>query len=174
MRQFLTIAALSLALAGCQTASAPPPVAINASFNPAEAAFIKTKGKGTIEGHAFLREKSGGTQNAAGEVVRLIPATAYARERFAKLYGDRKFVPVFAYPKTQDTDPRYPEFIRTTKAESNGKFSFANVAPGTYFVSTQVTWQPAGALVQEGGAMYELVTVTGKEEEAVEVVVSGT
>ena len=174
MRTLITIAALSLAMAGCQTASAPPPVAINASFDPAEAAFIKTKGRGTIDGHAFLREKSGGTQNAAGEVVRLIPATAYARERFAKLYGDRKFVPVFAYPKTQDTDPRYPQFIRTTKTESNGKFTFDNVAPGTYFISTQVTWLPSGALLQEGGAIYELVTVTGKEEDGVEVVVSGT
>ena len=174
MRNFFSICLVALVLAGCQSASAPAPVAINASFDPAEAAFVKAKGKGVLEGHAFLREKSGATQNAAGEVVRLIPATAYARERFAKLYGERKFVPVAAYPKAQETDPRYPEFIRTTKTESNGRFAFKNVAPGTYFISTQVTWQKSGDLAQQGGAIYETVTLTGKEEDPVEVVVSGT
>ena len=174
MRRIFSVFVVAVLLAGCQSAAAPPPVAINATFDPQEAAFVKAKGKGTIEGHAFLREKSGGTQNAAGEVVRLIPATAYARERFAKLYGERKFVPVAAYPKAQETDPRYPEFIRTTKTESSGRFSFKNVAPGTYFISTQVSWQKSGELLQQGGAIYETVTVTGKEEDPVEVVVSGT
>ena len=93
--------AMAVGLAGCQ--SAPPIVAINSSFDPAAAAYIKKRGEGTIEGHAFLREKAGGTVNAAGEVVRLIPATAYARERFARLYGERKFVPVGAYPKATIT-----------------------------------------------------------------------
>lgn len=173
MRRPSPLIALALMLAGCQTATAPT-AQINASFDPAEAAFIKQKGRTTIDGHAFLREKSGGVQNAAGEVVRLIPATAYARERFAKLYGDRKFVPATAYPKADQTDPRYGDYIRTTKTEANGKFSFANVAAGTYFISTQVTWQKSGDLLPQGGAMYEEVTVTGREEEAVDVVVSGT
>lgn len=164
--------AVALALAGCQ--STAPTVAISSSFDPAAAAFIKKRGEGTIEGHAFLRQKAGGTVNAAGEVVRLIPATAYAQERFAKLYGDKKFVPATAYPKAEETDPQYGVFIRTTKAESTGKFSFDHVAPGSYFISTQVTWQKDGAFHSEGGAMYETVTLTGKEDEAVEVVVSGT
>ena len=164
--------AMALALAGCQ--SSAPIVAINSSFDPAAAAYVKKRGEGTIEGHAFLREKAGGTVNAAGEVVRLIPATAYARERFAKLYGERKFVPVSAYPKAQETDPRYADYIRTTKAESTGKFSFDHVAPGSYFISTQVTWEKSGATSPEGGALYETVTLTGKEDEAVQVVVSGT
>ena len=106
-------------------------------------------------------------------MVRLIPATAYARERFAKLYGDAKFVPASAYPKTQATDPRYGDFIRTTKAESTGRFTFENVAPGSYFISTQVTWQKEGALFPEGGALYETVTLTGREADAVTVIVSG-
>lgn len=163
--------AIGLALAGCQ--SAAPIVAISSSFDPAAAAYIRKRGEGTIEGHAFWREKTGGTVNAAGEVVRLIPATAYARERFAKLYGERKFVPASAYPKAQDTDPQYADYIRTTKSESNGKFSFDHVAPGSYFISTQVTWEKAGAFSPEGGALYETVTLTGKEDEAVAVVVSG-
>ena len=160
-------------LAGCQSVSAPSTVQIASAFDPQEAAYVKQKGTGTIEGHAFLRQKTGGTVSAAGEVVRLIPATAYARERFAKLYGDRKFVASSDYPKTQTTDPRYPEFIRTTKAESTGRFTFGNVAPGSYFISTQVTWQKEGALFADGGAIYDVVTLTGKEGEAVQVVVSG-
>lgn len=165
--------ALSLLLAACQTAAPPPPLVGNAAFDPQEAAFIKARGKTAIDGHAFLRARDGGTQNAAGEVVRLIPATAYAQARFAKLYGAGKFVAAVNYPKPEPSDPRYGEFIRTTKTESNGRFSFANVAAGTYFISTQVTWQGNNDLLPQGGAMYEKVTVTGKEEN-VDVVVSGT
>ena len=173
MRKIASLILLASLLSGCQTTLTPAPVQIAATFEPAEAAYIKKQGGGTIEGHAFLRQKTGGTVNAAGEIVRLIPATAYARERFAKLYGDRKFVAANAYPKTQDTDPRYIDYIRTTKAESSGKFTFEHVAPGSYFISTQVTWQKEGALFQEGGAIYETVTLTGKEADAVSIVVSG-
>lgn len=176
MRKTGFVIIFSILLASCQnTVLAPTPAAvpINAAFNPAEAAYIKAKGQGTIEGHAFLRQKTGGTINAAGEIVRLIPATNYARERFAKLYGEAKFVPASAYPKAQTTDPRYGEFIRTTKAESTGRFVFDNVAPGTYFISTQVTWQKEGALFPEGGALYETVTLTGKETDPVKVIISG-
>lgn len=164
----------SVALAGCQTSVlTPAPVQIASTFNPVEAAFIKKSGSVTIEGHAFLRQKTGGTVNAAGEIVRLIPATAYARERFAKLYGQAKFVAASNYPKTQDTDPRYIDYIRTTKAESTGRFTFDNVAPGSYFISTQVTWQKEGAVFSDGGAIYETVTITGRETDPVMVIVSG-
>lgn len=168
----ISILLLSAGLAGC---NAPRDGgAFTAHFDPAEAAYIKKEGKGVIEGHAFLRDKTGqtNTRAAAGEVVRLVPATAYAKERFARFYGGAKFVPAGAIPKI-DPDPDYAAHTRTTKAETTGRFTFDRVAPGTYFVTTQLIWKPKDAFASEGGAMYEEVTITGRESEPVKVVLSG-
>ena len=37
--------------------------------------------------------------------MRLVPVTAYSRERFSQLYGDRKYVPHAAYPRQDAVDP---------------------------------------------------------------------
>ncbi len=144
-------------------------------FDAAEASYIRAPGKATIEGHAFLRDEHGqvNVRFAAGEVVRLIPATSYARARMAHYYGQKKFVPAMSVPKVEP-DPDYAAYTRTTKAESTGRFSFDHVAPGRYFVTTQLVWKPKDQLLPEGGAMYEEVVVTGSETEPVKVVLSGS
>lgn len=171
--RFAAAAFLALiSLSACNSArEAPLPTA---KFNPAEAAFIKAPGKGVIEGHAFLADKSGGgAHNAAGEVVRLIPASSYAQARIAHFYGGSKFVPASSIPKIEP-DPDYVAYTRTTKTESTGRFTFENVAPGRYFLTTQLIWKPKDALTSEGGAMYEEVTVTGNEAGPVKVILSGS
>ncbi len=148
-----------------------PPATV--SFLVEEAAFIRKPGKGAIVGHAFRTREKGQVVNAAGQVVRLIPATAFARERFEQLYGKTKYVPHYGYPREDKVDPAYAEYTRTTKAEANGRFAFEHVAPGSYFVSTQVIWGEEDALFREGGSVYDLVTLTGKETEPVAVILSG-
>ncbi len=143
-----------------------------AQFSVDEVAFIKKPGKGVVVGHAFLTKSTGVVVNAAGQVVRLIPATPFSRERFAQLYGKGKYVPHSAYPRDDNPDPRYGEYSRTTKAEANGKFAFENVPPGEYFITTQVLWGDEDALFRQGGSIYETVTLTGKETEPVQVVLS--
>jgi hypothetical protein len=168
-RIFLGFACLTI-FSGCNS----NPDAAGLHFDPSEAAYINQQGKGKIEGHAFLRDKHGqvNVRYAAGEIVRLVPATAYARARFATFYGGSKFVPAISIPKfTQNED--YAAFTRTTKAESTGRFTFDNVAPGRYFVTTQLIWQPKDTILSEGGAMYEEVTVTGTETDPIKVVLSG-
>jgi hypothetical protein len=160
---------IGIALAGCQASRKPATVA----FSAQEAAFIRKMGTGTITGHAFRTKPSGVVVNAAGQVVRLVPATAFARERFANLYGQRKYLPHGAYPGDDAVDPAYAEYTRTTKAEANGRFSFDKVAPGTYFLTTQVIWGEETAFTREGGSVYDLVTLTGRETEPVHVILSG-
>lgn len=143
------------------------------AFSSEEAAFIKKGGTGVITGHAFRTKPSGVVVNAAGQVVRLIPATAFARERFANFYGKGKYVPHAAYPREDEVDPAYSEYTRTTKAESNGRFAFDKVAPGTYFLTTQVIWGDEAAFSREGGSVYDSVTLTGQETEPVQVILSG-
>lgn len=143
------------------------------AFSAEEAAFIKKTGTGVITGHAFRTKPSGVVVNAAGQVVRLIPDTAFARERFANLYGKGKYVPHSAYPRDDSVDPAYSEYTRTTKAEANGRFAFEKVAPGSYFLTTQVIWGEETAFTREGGSVYDSVTLTGKETEPVQVILSG-
>lgn len=160
-----------LGLAALSSACVSGPVTTS-SFSAEEAAFIRKPGTGVIVGHAFRTRAKGQVVNAAGEVVRLIPATAYARERFKGIFEKTKFLPHWRYPDGQ-IDPRYAEFTRTTKSTARGRFSFDKVAPGTYFVSTQVIWGEEDAIFREGGSVYDEVTLTGKETEPVEVILSG-
>ena len=73
----------------------------------------------------------------------------------------------------QDADPVYLQFIRATKADSGGRFSFENVAPGRYYIWTTATWVPDNWIIPAGGLIYETVTVTGREPKAIRVIVSG-
>jgi hypothetical protein len=157
----------ALVLAGCNASSAP-------AFDPRAAEIINQAGKGTIEGHAFFRDEKGKVIYAAGEIIRLIPATPYADARFSQLYGSSKYRRAGLLGLTGgDPDSEYARYSRTTKAESSGRFTFENLAPGSYYVVTQITWLPDGSLVAQGGSIYERVTLSGKESEPVKVIVSG-
>lgn len=165
--RFLVVLAVILPLAACQST-----IQTQAKFNPDEASFIKTEGKGIISGHGFLKRRTGVTVNAAGEIVRLTPVTTYSSERFTRLYNGRKYVAAISMPKI-DVDPVYADYTRTVKADHMGRFRFEKVAPGKYFVSTQAVWRERGEYLSSGGAIYDVVTVTGKEEDPVEVILSG-
>lgn len=186
MRIAVFAIAAAFPLAACQSSRPAADAAqINVPFNPAEAAYIKKSGSATISGHAFWRDDKGGTVNAAGEVIRLVPATAYARARFAVLYRGQRSIPANQIPTTTP-DPQYADYTRTTRAESNGRFEFDNVGPGAYFVTAQVRYRDrdehvrlnAGVYTsiqrvgQDGGAMFESVTVTGREEKAIKLVLT--
>ena len=166
----VVVGVVLLFLAGCVGQT----VKIESTFDPKAAEFINRQGEGRIDGHAFLKKPNGYVMNASGEVVWLIPATPYARERMTRLYGDKKFMPANATNRAETTDPKFYEFTRKTKAESSGRFSFEKVAPGDYFLVTNVTWKDSeNDVFSRGGAIYETVTVTGKEEKIIRVVVNG-
>lgn len=164
-RSIAIICMIASILAACRT------VSIESEFNPKEAAFINTQGKGRITGSAFLRQRGGGVVTAAGEEVWLIPATGYARERFSKIYQGRKMIPVLLSAKVENTDPRYLQLQRKTRADAKGEFSFDNLGPGRYFIMTRVTWQVPNAIIPEGGSLYEEVEV--KDGQVLNVVLAG-
>jgi hypothetical protein len=168
MRRIMIALGTGLALVACQT-----PQKIEKAFDSSAAAYIHKKGPARIEGHAFVTRFDNKVMNASGSYVYLIPATAYARERFVKLYGGRKAVPATSFASVQN-DPNYAAFTRRTKAESSGRFVFENVAAGEYFVATTVTWKTSeDAIFSKGGAIYESVTVKGSSDEVVKVIVNG-
>ncbi|MEF3366137.1 carboxypeptidase-like regulatory domain-containing protein [Methylocystis sp. 9N] len=167
----LMIVAPLAALSACNAARGPAP---SVGFEPAQANYIRAPGKGVIAGQAFLRDRSGrsNVRYAAGETVRLIPATTYAQARIKHFYGSVKFVPAASIPKVE-ADAQYAALTRTTKTEADGRFTFQNVAPGRYYLTTQLVWTPKDASVPEGGAIYEEVTLTGNESGPLSVILSG-
>jgi hypothetical protein len=84
MVRALAICFAALSLGGCQTG---PATSIASTFDPKSAEYILKTGTGRIEGQAFLRRDYGRLVTAAGERVFLIPATAYAVERFDRMFG---------------------------------------------------------------------------------------
>ena len=146
---------------------------VNVSFDPATAAFIHRKGSTKIEGHAFFRGENGRVIFAAGEHVYLIPSTAYSDARFAAFFGQTKYLKATRLFLSMEADPEYRNYARDTKAESDGRFVFENVAAGSYYIWTQATWRADNSILPSGGIIYEKVDVTGKEEGPVKVIVSG-
>ncbi|MBV9394906.1 MAG: carboxypeptidase regulatory-like domain-containing protein [Methylobacteriaceae bacterium] len=142
------------------------------AFDPKAAAFIHKEGKATIEGHAFMRRPDNAVENAVGQTIRLIPVTPYSEARFAQFYKGKKFMPAWQIPKIE-ADPEYASYTRTTTSDSNGRFTFENVAPGKYYVTTQIMWRPKGNLFSEGGAIYDIVTVPNKETKKVKFILTG-
>ena len=183
--RFVYLLPVLVALTGCQSTASPTVVASATPFNAADAAFIKKSGTAKIAGHAFWRDGEGGTVNAAGELIRLVPATSYSRERFAALYKGGRSINAGAIAQA-GSDPAYAEYTRTTRAESTGRFEFDALAPGTYFVTAQIVWKDkhqqlkfqygiysnVQKIGQDGGAMYETVTVTGKETTPIKLVLT--
>ena len=155
----------ALGLASCR--SAP-----TAAFEPQAAEFINTQGKGVIDGHAFYRSDASKVVYAAGEYAYLIPVTPYAEQRFFQIYGKGKYAQAKHLP-WDASDETFRKYMRSTKTESNGRFKFENVGPGDYFVASSVTWQAEDSFTVSGAAIYERVSLSGKESEPVKVIVSG-
>ena len=81
-------------------------------------------------------------------------------------------MPAWQIPKIE-ADPEHASYTRTTTSDSNGRFTFENVAPGKYYVTTQITWRPKGNFFSEGGAIYDIVTVPSKDTKKVKFILTG-
>ncbi len=165
MRQVFLVLIFITALSACRSTPAVP-------FDTRSAEYINSTGMGKIEAHAFYRDEKGKIIYAAGENAYLIPVTAYAEQRFFQIYGKAKYAQIRNLPWT-DADPEFRKYMRSTKAESNGRFTFDRVAPGEYFIATAISWRPENSFTMRGAALYERVSLTGKESEPVKLVISG-
>jgi hypothetical protein len=81
-------------------------------------------------------------------------------------------MPAWQIPKIE-ADPEHASYTRTTTSDSNGRFTSENVAPGKYYVATQIMWRPKGNIFSEGGALYDIVTVPNKDTKKVKFILTG-
>lgn len=152
----------ALLLTACATVGT-----LNSAFDPNAANFIKQTGKGGITGQAFLRRNDGIVVYAAGSEVSLLPKTPHTDEIVSKMFGSSRF----AYTKVgfNNQDPRFIEYIKTTTADGEGRFTFSSLPNGSYYLITSVVWFVNDW--QQGGGLLLPVSVSGGE--VASVIMSG-
>ena len=165
--------ALPLALAACATQPVgpgpygppPPPSAggifILAPYSRADYVWSQASGGNGIRG------QSPKGYSCAGLAVGLTPDGPYSRERISKLYGtvsraDRPVAEIRAKIVAND-DPDLARFVRSTRCDANGRFSFDGLPSGSYFMIAQVA-SPQGPL-----ALMRHVTLRGDDIEPVQL-----
>lgn len=116
-------------------------------------------GPNSITGSALIRQRGGGVVTCAGNVVHLVPATAYAQRRMATIYGSQKIARHAV--NFADTPPGYVEATRTTTCNAQGFFRFDGLRDGEYFVQTFVVWTVGRYDSRQGGSLYERVAISG-------------
>lgn len=165
MRSLLRVL-LCGALCGCAT-NLPPPIA----FNAAEAEFSRAKGVAVLKGQSFLRRNDGMVVYGAGSDVMLVPKTNHSEQALQNSFGGRKQRPEInllgsnVLGNDLKLDPGFQPFIRKTKADGQGNFTFENIPPGQYYVLSRVTWCAPSryGCDQQGGDLMETITVTPTE-----------
>ena len=156
--------ALLLSVAACATVTAPPQWSDPLEASEAEYGQYQRGGTATISGQAFLTQNNGGVVKAAGRSVTLDPATSIGNEwwgKAGKYWVHRSLTP---------PSPGFHKGRRTTTADADGKFRFQDLAPGKYYVRTEVTWEIGGYNPTQGGLVGQVVEV--KESQNIEVILN--
>jgi|APCry1669189534_1035231.scaffolds.fasta_scaffold89604_2 hypothetical protein len=164
MRNFFLFLSLTF-LSGCFQIESEIP------FSVEEAKYIQQNGTTTIEGHLFIQHFPKPI-SGAGEIVRLIPVTAYSKAWIEDMFGNLKYVSYILAPKI-DIDANFEKYTRTTKTETDGRFTFTNVPAGHYYIQSQVTWRKDTSIITEGKLVYDDIDINGHETDAVKVILSG-
>ena len=128
---------------------------------------------------SFLRQKGGGVVTCAGKEVDLVPSGEHARERIQIFYNTTTRPAYRDYLLNNKKAPpqanlQYMGASRSTRCDSDGRFTFKDVAPGSYFIITSVSWQIVdryGIKLQQGGSLMHPVTFT-EDDEIVEIILS--
>jgi hypothetical protein len=145
----LLVAIVSIFFSSCA-----PAYKMRGTFNPEDHEPFLGDGSSSISGQAFLKTRGGDVKYAAGNQIFLIPATAYTNEMFTA--GATRRVDPSSF------DYRLRNYTKITVGDGEGRFSFANIKAGNYYVLTTITWA-AGRYAQTGGDVFQYVTVEDGE-----------
>lgn len=154
MRAWILGAVVAL-LAGCV---APPvergPYERRQEFSVEEHAPYAKEGSASIDGQVFLRTIGGDVKVGAGSQVSLLPTTKYFWENMQAHMQGRAI---------SNGDQRALQFMRTARADGEGRFEFESVPAGRYYLMSSVYWQaPTGyrySLERHGSRIIDIVEV---------------
>lgn len=129
-----------------------------------------------LTGSSFSRQRNGRLVSGAGRPVYLDPATRYSAAVFRAIVEHQNKKSYFKAEKESGTvvpDPAMLKCRRTVQADADGKFAFTDVPPGSYFVSSYVSWiKPDGESEWVGQWNLGPVTISADRKD-VDVVLSG-
>ena len=138
-------------------------------FDAQAIAWSKKPGANAIVGTAELT-MLGQTKTCAGLEVRLVPDAPYTRDRVEMLYGTTSegYVEADEARRIQQRSdaavaPAYKRSHKVTTCDGKGRFSFANLADGSYYVLAPVLWRKPGASEPDGGFLMQRVALAGGE-----------
>ncbi len=152
--RFGLVSVVSLLLVACYPVRNP---VTRMPFPEAEYAQLPRRtvvGAAEIRGQAFLKTRGGDVKKAAGNEVLLNPVTSYSNQWFD--------VAVVNEQPLTEPDPRLADYLRAVTADADGRFTFAGVPPGEYYVSTKIVWEvPSayGGLRETGGFVFKKITI---------------
>ncbi len=135
-------AVAALAMAACAPVQGPgvygPAGAV--VFNTSDFEWSRLSGNGAVEGQVSYRE--GGQNFGCVGAVALTPDTPYTRQRIQALYGstERAAIPaaVVRARAVQEARDDYSAYVRETSCDGAGRFRFADLPGGSWFVITPV------------------------------------
>lgn len=171
LARLLWLAALPTLLAACAGTARynSTTVQLLKPFDQDQALHQLREGAATLSGTALLLNRYGGATTCAGKQVSLIPATAYADERMAVLYGPgRQGVAWPPVPRFEPESLAYEAAARTEVCGADGNFRFDKVADGSFYVVAIVPWQPyPGA--DRRASLAQRVEIKGGKSQTIEI-----
>lgn len=157
MKKLWISVALACTLSACAIPQQQAPVA-RIPFPTAEYDALPKTGTGSLAGQVFMRTVGGDVKFGAGSDVYLVPVTSYSKQWYAESY--------IAGRPMENPDPRASQGQLITQADGNGNFSFSNIPPGNYFLSSTVRWQAPSqyGLLPQGGVVAKIVTISDDKQ----------
>jgi hypothetical protein len=172
LRSTLLLSSALLLAPGC----ASGPVEVKAAPDARADAACPSGAGSQLTGTSFSRQRNGRLVFGAGRPVYLDPATRYSAAVFRAIAEHQNRKSFFAAEKESGTvvpDPAMLKCRRTVQADVDGKFTFTDVPPGSYFVSSYVSWiKPDGEKEWVGMWNFSQVAISA-DGKAVDVVLSG-
>lgn len=165
MPKIISMLLFSLFLAGCAQQ-----YTIKNSFDAREVSWVKSQGKNTIDGEAFLRTNGGEVRTCAGAPVIIVPISTYSTERVLAIYNnsEKGYRPAFGSGSGfANDDPRFYEYTIRSMCDSTGHFRFKNVPDGSFYVIGSVTWQISPYVVEGGRLMQKVRVSSGQTKEII-------
>lgn len=126
MKKIITILLCALALSGCANKPTKP-------FDASEFIASAQKGTGKVYGEAFLKTAGGEVRYAAGNWILLIPVTPTTKAAWLDSIEDNEDPTAIA--------DDWEKYVRMVTADSTGKFEFAEIPAGDYYLEVGIWWQ---------------------------------
>lgn len=104
--------------------------AMDASFDPKQAAAYAGAGPANLHGQAFLKTVGGDVKTCAGEDVVIIPGMPYLEEMIGKVRAGVDL----------HMDDHAKPLLRQTICDAQGSFSFSGLPAQRWLILTQVKW----------------------------------